>query len=447
MIENTLSLLGHDVVLFLGKAHRLFDGVALKDTQVFQDKVLLHADITEKSLRDKIKSSVALFKKAKSLGYKKVLFVFDKQLDQNETVQILKKLEVFNTPFDTYLEKKTDVIKISVYDMDQSILDEAKMRSEAVNFARYLVNEPGNVMTPTKLSTEALNWANNHNIEVEVYDESKIKALKMDAFLSVAKGSVETPKFMVLRYLNNPESSERIGLVGKGVTYDSGGLAIKSTAGMVTMHSDMGGSAAVIGAIGLLAAQNAKVNAIAVVAACENMISGSSFKNGDIIGSMSGKTIEVMNTDAEGRLTLADAIYYAHSNEGATRIIDIATLTGAAIAALGNQITAVVSDDEAMFKALETASIKTQDKVWRMPVDDELAQANHATRADLKNATTVGAGTTTAALFLKAFADDIPWTHLDIAGTAYGKGSDFDPQGATGVGVELLSDTVKGFFK
>lgn len=447
MIQNTMSLINQDVLVFVGKSHQLFEGVNLKKSQSFKDKLLLHEDLTDKNLRDKIKGSTRLFNQVKDLGYESVLWVFDENFSELEQVQILKKLMIFNTPFDTYTEKKKDPIALFVYNVKAGVLEEALLRYESVQYARTLVNEPANTMTPSALAKSAVSWAEKHGIDAEVYDLEKIKSLKMDAFLSVSKGSAETPQFIVLRYMNNPSSDEIFGLVGKGVTYDSGGLAIKPAASMASMHSDMGGSAAVLGAIGLLASKKAAVNAIAVVAACENMISGTSFKNGDIIGSMSGKHIEIVNTDAEGRLTLADAIYYAHSKENVTHIVDVATLTGAAIVALGTQITAVVSNDEKAYASLENASRDTADKIWRMPVDDELEEANHSKVADLKNATVGGAGTTTAALFLKAFTEDIPWTHLDIAGTAFGKANQFNPEGATGVGVELLADMVIDYFK
>lgn len=447
MIQNTRSLINQEVLVFIGESHQLFEGVTLKKSQIFKEKLLLHEDLSSKNLREKIKGSVRLFNKVKSLGYESVLWVFDEKFTELEQAQILKKLMLFNKAFDTYVDKKSDPITLFVYNVDPKIVEEALLRYESVQYARTLVNEPSNTLTPTALAESAIAWADKHGIESEVYDQEKIKELKMDAFLSVAKGSDEVPQFIVLRYMNNPNSKDIFGLVGKGVTYDSGGLAIKPASSMVSMHSDMGGSAAVLGAIGLLASKKAAVNAVAVVAACENMISGSSFKNGDIIGSMSGKHIEIVNTDAEGRLTLADAIYYAHAKEEVTNIVDVATLTGAAIAALGTQITAVVSDDEVAYASLEKASKQSADKIWRMPVDDELKEANHSKVADLKNATVGGAGTTTAALFLKEFAEKTPWTHLDIAGTAYGKANAFNPEGATGVGVELLADMVIDFFE
>ena len=366
--------------------------------------------------------------------------------------QFIKAYLLHLDSFDTYKNKKEEaqIEEIAFYALNnnyESLINDAFIIFENVNFARYLVNEPANFMTPSQLAEDAKKFSERNNIEVEIKGYDEIKELEMDAFLSVAKGSAQEPKLIVLRYLNNPESDDVLGLVGKGVTYDSGGYAIKPATGMLTMHSDMGGSAAVIGAINLLAAKKAKVNAVAVVAACENMISGDAFKNGDIISSMSKKSIEVINTDAEGRLTLADAIWYAHSEEKVNKIVDIATLTGAVFAALGKDITGVVSNDDDFFKNLEKSSKISGDKIWRLPCDEDLAKCNISKRADIKNASSCGAGTTTAGLFLREFTNDLPWTHLDIAFTSYQKEDDFNPEGATGVGVELLANACELEFK
>ena len=315
----------------------------------------------------------------------------------------------------------------------------ARQLAEGIRIARRLVNEPANVMSPVRLAQEASALAQKHGFEIEVFDEKQIQQMGMEAFWSVAKGSDSPPRFMVMRYMNKPDSPEVLALVGKGLTYDSGGYALKPAQGMDTMFCDMGGAGAVIGAISALAAMKAKVNVVALVAACENMISGHAYRNGDIIGSLAGKFIEVVNTDAEGRLTLADAITYAATVIKADKIVDIATLTGAVGVALGNQITGVVADDEGIWQAISRASEESGDKVWRLPHFPHLAKQNKSERADIKNSGGRPAGTATAALFLQAFAFGVPWGHLDIAGTAYSeKASPKAPLGATGVGAELL---------
>lgn len=379
---------------------------------------------------------------------KKVAIIFLSDYPATAIEQFIKSFSLNQRTFDKYKEKENDFgNEIYIVNASDALLKAVENRMDTVQFARELVNEPANSLTPSELARRAQNYSLENGIEVEVLGQKEIEDLKMDAYLAVSRGSVEEPKLIVMRYLNNPDSNEKIALVGKGMTYDSGGYAIKPANGMVTMYTDMGGSAAVIGAINLLAKRNAKVNVVAVVAATENMISGRAYRNGDILSSMSGKTIEVVNTDAEGRLTLADAIWYAHDVEKASRIVDIATLTGAVIVALGDDITGVVSDDEVFYQKLEKASKISGDKIWRLPCDRDLAKKNHSKRADLKNSGGRGAGTTTAALFLREFANDIPWTHLDIAGTAYKSATDFDPEGASAVGVELLADASEIFFE
>lgn len=317
-----------------------------------------------------------------------------------------------------------------------------------IRIARRLVNEPANVMSPERLAQEARALSQEHGFEIEVFDEQQIQEMGMEAFWSVAKGSDAPPRFMVMRYMNNPDTQEVLALVGKGLTYDSGGYALKPAQGMDTMFCDMGGAGAVIGAISSLAAMKAKVNVVALVAACENMISGHAYRNGDIIGSLAGKFIEVVNTDAEGRLTLADAITYAATVIKADKIIDIATLTGAVGVALGNQITGVVADDEGIWQAISKASEASGDKVWRLPHFPHLEKQNKSERADIKNSGGRPAGTATAALFCRAFAFGVPWGHLDIAGTAYSeKASAKAPLGATGVGAELLTRAAIGLFE
>jgi len=351
------------------------------------------------------------------------------------------KKEPFAPKFTLYLPESIPQAE------EERKLREAADMAMGIRAARRLVNEPANVMTPERLAQEASQLAQQHGFDIEVYDEQQIQEMGLKAFWSVAKGSDTPPRFMVMRYMNNPDTDKLLALVGKGLTYDSGGYALKPAAGMETMFCDMGGAAAVIGAISVLAASKAKVNVVAVVAACENMISGHAYHNGDIIGSLAGKYIEVVNTDAEGRITLADALTYAATVLNADQIIDIATLTGAVGVALGNEITGAVADDEDIWQALQQASQASGDKVWRMPHFEHLEKHNKSERADIKNSGGRPAGTATAALFCRAFAGGKPWGHLDIAGTAYqSKASAKAPLGATGVGVELLTRAARTLF-
>jgi leucyl aminopeptidase len=321
-----------------------------------------------------------------------------------------------------------------------TVYDEAKMLSEATILARDLVNEPANVLTPKVLAKEAKQLGDKYGFEVEVLDKKEIEALNMDAFLSVAKGSENPPRFIVMRYLGNAEDKENIlGLVGKGLTYDAGGYSLKPSDSMITMKNDMGGSAAVIGAMCAITERKLKVNVIAVVAACENMISGGAYKPGDIIGSMAGKTIEIINTDAEGRLTLIDAVHYIIEKEKATKVIDIATLTGHMLVALGTTTTGVITNNDEFFNELKEASNVAGENMWQLPSSEECKETLKSDVADLKNRGARWGGGISAGLFIGEFVQNKPWLHIDIAGTAWSDSEkDYISKGGTGVGVRTL---------
>ncbi|MBE6090802.1 MAG: leucyl aminopeptidase [Clostridium beijerinckii] len=319
-------------------------------------------------------------------------------------------------------------------------IDEALILVETTKFARDLVNEPANVLYPETLAEKVIDSGNKYGFEVEVFDEKKINELGMESFLSVAKGSELPPRLIVMRYfVDESKKDDILGLVGKGVTYDSGGYSIKPTSSMDSMKSDMGGAASVIGAISAIAKKKLKINVVGVIAACENLISGKAYKPGDIIGSMAGKYIEVLNTDAEGRLTLIDAVHYIIEKEKVNKVIDLATLTGAALVALGVTTTAVVSNNDEFYKDLESASLKADEKVWRLPNFDDYKKLIKSDIADLKNTGGRHAGTITAGLFIGEFVQNKPWLHLDIAGTAWTeKETSYCSKGGTGVGVRTL---------
>ncbi len=322
---------------------------------------------------------------------------------------------------------------------------EGRIFAEATNFARNLVNEPANVINPETLSDAARKAALQYGFSIEVYNMDKLKRIKMEAFMAVGKGSKQEPRLIVMKYNGNPDAkAPLIGLIGKGLTYDSGGYCIKTPQGMVNMKDDMAGAAAVIGAFSAAATLKLKVNLVGVVAACENMISGEAYHTGDIIRSMAGKCIEVINTDAEGRLTLIDAIHYAISKEHVDRVLDIATLTGAAVGALGNQISAVVTNDDEWLKKLQSASNFSGEKIWQLPAHEEYKDLIKSQIADLKNTGGPFAGTITAALFIREFVENKPWLHIDIAGTALRDSeSGIYAIGATGVGVRLITQLLR----
>ena len=362
---------------------------------------------------------------------------------------IVEGLLLSNYEFNKYKsEKKNEILgEVSLVYNGEDRLEDAKealkegiILAESTILARDLVNEPANVLNPMELAKEATRAGKESGFEVEILEKDAIHALGMKAFLEVARGSSNPPKLIVMRYFGNPQDKKEIlGLVGKGLTYDSGGYSIKSNEGMVTMKSDMGGAASVIGAISAIAKSKLSINVIAVIASCENMISGDAYKPGDIIGSMAGKTIEVLNTDAEGRLTLADAVYYIVTKENVTEIIDLATLTGAVLGALGVTTTGVITNNQKLYKELEEASKISGEKVWQLPSFEEYKKLIKSDIADLKNIGGKYAGTITAGLFIGEFVENKPWMHLDIAGTAWSEsGSEYISKGGTGVAVRTL---------
>jgi leucyl aminopeptidase len=320
--------------------------------------------------------------------------------------------------------------------------------AESQNFARTLINEPGNRMTPTILGQRAAEMAAENGLKSEVYSTDKLRELKMGAFLAVAQGSDEPPALIILTYEPPRTSPDTpvIGLVGKGITFDTGGISIKPADNMEKMKYDMAGGAAMIGAMRAIAQLKPAVKVIAIVCAAENMPSGKAVKPGDIVFGMSGKSIEVLNTDAEGRMVLADGLHYAREL-GATRLIDAATLTGAVAIALG-QINAGVfaNDDDAyqhFIKALEISG----EKFWRLPVEDEYREQIRSSIADIQNTgLTRYGGAINAAMFLKEFVGDTPWLHLDIAGLAWQDAEKpWSAKGPTGIAVRSIIEWVRTY--
>ncbi len=320
----------------------------------------------------------------------------------------------------------------------------SRMMAKAVICARDLTNEPANVMTPSALADAAKGICDKYNIKFTALGKDDCQALGMNAFLSVARGSKQSPKLIVMEYNGRATDDEKIALVGKGLCYDSGGYNLKSPQAMKGMHTDMAGAAAVIAAMGAIAEAKLGINVTAIIPACENLISGKAMKLGDIVQSMNGKYIEIGNTDAEGRLTLADGITYAIRECGASTVIDVATLTGACHVALGDRYTGVFSNSDDLTGKLVQASILAGENIWRLPLGgDEYADLNKSTAADLFNASRK-CGAISAARFLNEFVEQKPWIHMDIAGTAE---SDADTQiyteGATGVAAMTLYELVK----
>jgi leucyl aminopeptidase len=329
-------------------------------------------------------------------------------------------------------------------------IETGKIIAEASNFAKNLTNEPANIVTPTYFAEQARKMAEEVSISSKVHDEKEIEELKMGAFLSVARGSKEPCKLVVLEY-NPKENLDTIVLVGKGITFDTGGIGIKSASGMLEMKQDMAGAAAVIAVLKIVAQLNIPLHVVAIAPLTENALSGEKANfPGDIVRSRMGKTIEILNTDAEGRLILADALDYA--NEFNPKIvIDIATLTGACRIALGTHTSGLFTPDDELAEKLIEAGEQTEERLWRLPLWKEHEKAIESKFADVRNInpnSNEGAGASVAAAFLKQFIGDYRWAHVDIAGTDFEyKGTDYTPWGASGVGIRLLVQFLRNWIK
>ena len=364
------------------------------------------------------------------------------------TDAISEVVNYINYNFDKYKEKKKDeTLSLDIFkgETDETGF-EGRVLGEAVCITRDLINEPANAIYPETLGEITAEYGKKYGFQVEIKDEDEISSLGMESYLAVARAAEKRPKLIIMRYNGDPTNpSEITGLIGKGLTYDTGGLSLKPTDGMVGMKSDMGGAATVIGAMTAVSRMKVKKNIVAVVAACENSIGGNAYRPGDVIGSMNGKTIEVTNTDAEGRLTLIDAITYTIRNEKAKEIIDVATLTGGVIVALGFDATGAFTNNSKMYAKFEEASKEYGELVWQMPLFDEYKNIIKSDIADLVNSGGRWASAASAAKFLEEFVEDTPWMHLDIAGTSFAsKPEEYYPKGATGKVVRSLYGYLKG---
>lgn len=316
----------------------------------------------------------------------------------------------------------------------------------ATNSARTLVNIPGNMLTASVMADYALKLADKYGFESEILEKEDMEKLGMGAFLAVNQGSLEPPKMIVLKYQGKEEWKDVIGLVGKGITFDTGGYSIKPKDGIVGMKTDMGGAAAVLGAMEIIGELMPEQNIVAVIPSTDNMISGNAFKPDDVITSMNGKTIEVLNTDAEGRLVLADAVTYA-KHHGADYLVDVATLTGGVVIALGTDITGALTNNEGWFEQVLEASNEAGEPIWRLPLfEKDIERVRGSKIADLNNSPGREGHAIMGGAFVGEFAEGTPWVHLDIAGTATTeKEHDLGPAGATGVMARTLALLVERF--
>ena len=392
----------------------------------------------------------------KSRGIRSFAFIAPTGIPAAEAVRaIVEGALVGNFDPDYYRsdrkDQKIDALTILASgNSDQAALEkaanEAQVIGESQNFTRDLVNEPSNRMTPTILADRAKKMCAEVGLKCEVYGADKIKEMKMGAFWSVAQGSDEPPALIVMRYEPADAPAKPVlGLVGKGITFDTGGISIKPADGMEKMKYDMAGGATMIGAMRAIALLKPKVKVIGIVCATENMPSGKAQKPGDVQIAMSGKSIEIINTDAEGRLVLADGLFYARQL-GCTHLVDAATLTGAVVVALGYANAGIFANDDAMYERFHKANDEAGEKMWRLPLDDEYKENIKSSIADIVNSGGRWGGAINAAMFLKEFAEDTPWIHLDIAGTAWME--DQKPwiaKGPSGIALRSLVEFVKGF--
>ena len=325
----------------------------------------------------------------------------------------------------------------------EAILKEASVICRAICHARDLANEPGNVMGPEALAKEAVAVAKKSKMEAEVLSVKEMRELGMGAILAVGAGSAQEPKMVSLRYANGGDKPF-VAFVGKGITFDSGGISIKPSDGMGEMKDDMTGAAAVLGAMEAIAELKLPVNAIGILSCAENMPSGSAQRPGDIVRAASGKTIEVVNTDAEGRMVLADAVWYA-CRKGAAKVIDIATLTGAVVLALGEHTSGIVSNDDTLADAIKNAGHRVGEEWWQLPIVEEAEEMIKSSCADIVNSAGRPAGVITGGVFIGSFVDEgIPWAHLDIGGTSTAKKTEGHiPEGCTAFGTATLIELAK----
>ena len=381
------------------------------------------------------------------------IYIYGDTIENSNNIKCLHELihgmKLKSYTFDKYLTKKnSEILNINIISkkkIDLKLIKNLSAIEKGVNFTKDLVSEPGNVLHPDEYARR-LKQLNKIGLKITVYNTNKLKKMKCNALLGVGQGSSRGSYIVTMEWRGNKKQKKPLAFVGKGVCFDTGGISLKPARFMEDMTYDMAGSAVVVGLLKSLALRKAKVNAVGVVGLVENMVSGNAQRPGDIVKSFSGKTIEVLNTDAEGRLVLADAITFTEKKFKPNFIIDLATLTGAIVVALGSEFAGLFSNDNKLSKQLFDAGNKVDEKVWRLPLHKNYDKLMNSKNADMQNINYVGgAGSTTAAQFLQRFIiNKTPWAHLDIAGMAFSKyAGSLNSSGATGYGVRLLDKFVE----
>lgn len=403
--------------------------------QIPADKVLIigfgkKEEFDHNKMREAVAKAV---KKLQQIKAKKAIFDFDINADYGKSAVIGAMIADY--AYDKYKSEKAHHLdEITFANFSQETVEEGIIFGEAMNFTRDLANTPAQIATPQKLAQIA---SKLEGIETKVFNKEEIARMGMGAYLAVGQGSVNPPEFIHMKYTGK-NVKKKIALIGKGICFDSGGLDIKPASSMLTMKDDMSGASCILGVMKALAKLQPDIEVHGLIAACENMPSGSSYKPGDILTAKNGKTIEVDNTDAEGRLTLADALCYA-CELNVDEVIDIATLTGACVVALGSHISGIMGNDDELIERLIETGKEAGEKLWKLPMDREYFDSLKSDIADMKNTGTRMGGASIAGVFLQEFVKDTKWAHIDIAGTAYIE----KPQkefiaGSTGAGVRTL---------
>ena len=389
--------------------------------------------------------SGAMLRALKAKGVRTIVMALDEPFRSDDFAAaavegaLLGDLEANRYKTDPKKDEKK-VTSFAVLGGSQAAVDRGRILAEAQNFTRQLANEPANLLTPTGLAESARKMAAEYGLECEVLDQDRMRQLGMGALLGVSQGSAEPPAMIILRYkpAAKPESKDHLGLIGKGVTFDTGGISIKPADHMDQMRYDMAGGAAMLGAMRAIAQLKPAIPVTALIPAVENMPGSRAQRPGDIVTSLSGKTVEVLNTDAEGRMILIDALTYAQ-RLGCTHLVDAATLTGSIVVALGFVNIGAFTNNQAFLDKLMAAAKAEGEKMWQMPIDEEYKEALKSDFADLHNIGGRPGGSVTAAMFLKDFVNDLPWVHLDIAGTAWlEETKPYMAKGASGVGVRTF---------
>ncbi|QZD92270.1 leucyl aminopeptidase [Qipengyuania xiapuensis] len=455
---NAAMRAGAEAARFKGNAGQTFDGFAETGDGVARLALAGAGDRNDEGrLANLEKAGAALAGKYQSTGDKEVVLdLTDSSLDANEAAHVLLGLRLRNWRYDVYRTKLKDEQKITLEGVTvvgapegtEAAWQDHLALAEGVEFARELVTEPANIIYPESFVERCKERFEGTGAELVVLDEAQMEELGMGSLLGVGQGSVRESRILAIRW-NGGGSEAPVAFVGKGVTFDTGGISIKPGPGMEDMKWDMGGAGAVAGGMLALVKRKAKANVVGVMGLVENMPDGNAQRPGDVVKSMNGQTIEILNTDAEGRLVLADALHWTQEEYQPSRIVDFATLTGAIIISLGHEYAGLFSNDDELSKDLSEAGEAVGDKVWRMPLGKAYDKLIDSPIADMKNIGGKGAGSITAAQFLQRFiADDTPWAHIDIAGMAWSdKPGRTWGKGATGYGVRLIdrliADTVE----